>query len=85
LPAFVGMFFWPRASAAGVISGISAGFVVTVLFTVVWPHPLGLHAGFWGLMLNLPVFVLVSLLTRPVDEAVTLRFFRIAAPWSLKR
>ncbi len=85
LPAFLGMFFWPRASASGVISGISAGFVVTVLFTVVWPHPLGLHAGFWGLMLNLPVFVLVSLLTRPVDEAVTLRFFRIAAPWSLKR
>ena len=32
-------------------------------------------------MLNLPVFVLVSLITRPVDEAVTRRFFRIAAPW----
>lgn len=81
LPAFIGMFFWPRASAIGVISGICAGFVVTVVFTTIWPHPLGIHAGFWGLMLNLPVFVVVSRLTRPVDAAVTLRFFRIAAPW----
>ncbi|MGO2415076.1 sodium:solute symporter family protein [Cobetia crustatorum] len=81
LPAFIGMFFWPRASAIGVFSGICAGFVVTVMFTTIWPHPLGIHAGFWGLMLNLPVFVSVSLLTKAVERSVTRRFFMIAAPW----
>lgn len=86
LPAFIGMFLWPRASKVGVISGIVVGFVLTTLFTTVWKHPLGIHAGFWGLMLNLPVFVVVSLLTRPVDAAVTTRFFRIAAPqWYRRR
>ena len=80
LPAFIGMFLWPRASRAGVIAGIVAGFVITTAFTTLWTHPLGIHAGFWGLAINLPVFVAVSLATRPVDAAVTERFLRIAAP-----
>ncbi|WP_106476205.1 sodium:solute symporter family protein [Phytohalomonas tamaricis] len=78
LPAFIGMFFWPRASKVGVTAGIVAGFALTVLFTVVFKNPLGIHAGFWGLMLNLPVFVAVSLKTRPASADVTARFFAIA-------
>ena len=85
LPAFIGMFFWPRASRLGVMAGIVAGFLVTVAFTTLWPHPLGVHAGFWGLMLNLPVFVAVSLVTAPADSEVVERFFRIAAPRGLTR
>ncbi|WP_104204696.1 sodium:solute symporter family protein [Billgrantia saliphila] len=85
LPAFIGMFFWPRASGWGVAAGILVGFVVTVALTTLWPHPLGIHAGFWGLMINLPVFILVSLLTAPVAADVTERFFRIAAPWHYRR
>ncbi|WP_136066254.1 sodium:solute symporter family protein [Modicisalibacter radicis] len=86
LPAFIGMFLWPRASRAGVIAGIVVGFVVTTAFTTLWKHPLGIHAGFWGLMANLPIFVAVSLATRPVEAAVTERFFRIAAPhWYRRR
>ncbi|MFG6667036.1 sodium:solute symporter [Halomonas sp. HNIBRBA4712] len=85
LPAFIGMFFWPRASTLGVMAGILSGFVVTVAFTTVWSHPLGIHAGFWGLMLNLPVFVLVSLVTPAVEASVVERFFRIAAPRGFRR
>lgn len=80
LPAFIGMFFWPRASRLGVMAGIVAGFLITVVFTTLWPHPMGIHAGFWGLMLNLPVFVAVSLMTPATHVEVVERFFRIAAP-----
>nr|WP_163502030.1 hypothetical protein [Halomonas socia] len=75
----------PRASRLGVMAGIVAGFLVTVAFTTLWPHPLGVHAGFWGLMLNLPVFVAVSLVTAPTSPEVVERFFRIAAPRGLTR
>ncbi|WP_035584704.1 sodium:solute symporter family protein [Halomonas sp. TG39a] len=85
LPAFIGMFFWPRASRLGVMAGIVAGFLITVAFTTLWPHPLGIHAGFWGLMLNLPVFVAVSLMTPATHEEVIERFFRIAAPRGFTR
>ncbi|MBZ5486257.1 sodium:solute symporter family protein [Halomonas aquamarina] len=85
LPAFIGMFFWPRASKLGVMAGIVAGFMVTVAFTTLWSHPLGIHAGFWGLMLNLPVFIGVSLMTPATQADVVERFFRIAAPRGLKR
>ncbi|MCM2131693.1 sodium:solute symporter family protein [Larsenimonas rhizosphaerae] len=77
LPAFIGIFLWPRATRAGVMAGILAGFAVTVLFTLVWRNPLDIHAGFWGLLLNLPVFVGVSRVTRPTETAVVERFFVI--------
>ena len=85
LPAFIGMFFWPRASRLGVMAGIVAGFLVTVAFTTLWPHPLGIHAGFWGLIINLPIFVGVSLVTSATQADVVERFFRIAAPRGLTR
>ncbi|MEQ5766227.1 sodium:solute symporter family protein [Halomonas sp. H33-56] len=86
LPAFIGMFFWPRANARGVTAGILAGFVVTVACITLWPHPLGIHAGFWGLLVNLPVFAVTSLASAPTDRAVVERFFRLAAPaWAEKR
>lgn len=85
LPAFIGMFFWPRASRLGVMAGIVAGFLVTVAFTTLWSHPLGVHAGFWGLMINLPVFIGVSLMTPATNIDVIERFFRIAAPRGLTR
>lgn len=85
LPAFIGMFFWPRSSRLGVMAGIVVGFLITVAFTTLWPHPMGIHAGFWGLMLNLPVFVAVSLMTPATNPEVLERFFRIAAPRGFTR
>jgi SSS family solute:Na+ symporter len=85
MPAFIGMFFWPRASRLGVMAGIVVGFLITTAFTTLWPHPMGIHAGFWGLMLNLPVFVAISLMTPSTNAEVVERFFRIAAPRGLTR
>ncbi|WP_339935766.1 sodium:solute symporter family protein [Vreelandella glaciei] len=85
MPAFIGMFFWPQASRLGVMAGIVVGFLITTAFTILWPHPMGIHAGFWGLMFNLPVFVVISLMTPSANAEVVERFFRIAAPRGLTR
>jgi|TARA_R110000851_G_scaffold30301_3_gene82737 SSS family solute:Na+ symporter len=85
LPAFIGMFFWPRGSRLGVMAGIVVGFLITTAFTLLWPHPMGIHAGFWGLLINLPVFITVSLLTPATSADVVERFFRISAPRGFKR
>ncbi|MCI2265116.1 sodium:solute symporter family protein [Sediminivirga luteola] len=71
----VGIFFWPRATAAGAIVGLVAGAVVTTLFSFVFVHPLGIHAGIWGLAVNIPCFIIVSLLTKPVSKETLAPFF----------
>lgn len=74
-PTLMGIFFWPRATAAGAIAGLVAGFLVTVLFSFVFVHPLGVHAGIWGLAVNVPILVIVSFMTKPASEATLARFF----------
>ncbi|WP_082235447.1 sodium:solute symporter family protein [Halobacillus massiliensis] len=74
-PSIVGMFFWPRATKQGAFWGLFAGFLVTVAFSFIYPHPLGIHAGIWGLLLNMSVFVVVSLLTKPASRETIERFF----------
>ncbi len=73
--AILGMFFWPRATKQGAFWGLLAGFIVTLVFSVWVPHPLGVHAGIWGLLVNLPVFVAVSLATKPASYSTIERFF----------
>ena len=66
-PVAFATFYWPRATRAGVLSGLVAGLVVNTIFLVrpdLSPIP-GIHEGVWGLAANVPVLVLVSLLTRP--------------------
>lgn len=75
MPALIGMFFWPRATKHGALWGLAAGFVLTLIFSVWYPHPLGIHAGIWGLFINLPVFFIVSLLTQPVSRKTVEDFF----------
>ena len=69
-PVLAATFFWPRATPAGVLAGLAAGSIVTVIWNLVpalqWQ---GIHPGIWGLAVNVPVLILVSLLTPPMDEA----------------
>jgi SSS family solute:Na+ symporter len=74
-PALVGMFFWPRATKQGAFWGLLAGFIVTLIFSVWVPNPLGVHAGIWGLLVNFPVFVVISLVTEPTSRSTVERFF----------
>src|SRR5690606_25606033 len=74
-PSIVGMFFWPRATKQGAFWGLFGGFLITVLFSFIYPHPFGVHAGIWGLMVNFTVFGMVSLVTKPASRETIERFF----------
>jgi SSS family solute:Na+ symporter len=69
-PAVYASFLWRRASAPGVIAGLLVGISVTGLLVVMpdW-RPFGLHEGIVGLVANLATLILVSLSTRPPEEA----------------
>jgi len=74
-PCMLGVFCWPRATKAGAIAGLVAGVVVVALFNFVWANPLFVHAGIWGLLVNIPVFIIVSLCTKPASEETIEKFF----------
>ncbi|MCP3959849.1 MAG: sodium:solute symporter family protein [bacterium] len=66
-PLMFAAFYWPRATGAGALAGLLTGIAVNTLFLVrpdLSPIP-GMHEGIWGLAANVPVFVAVSLMTRP--------------------
>jgi SSS family solute:Na+ symporter len=63
-PAVVATLFWKRATGAGVLTGLLAGGAVTVLFTLdgalrPWP----LHAGIYGVVVNVVLLIIVSMAT----------------------
>ena len=68
-PVLVVTFFWPRATPAGVLAGLAAGSLVTVIWNLVpslqWE---GIHPGIWGLAANVLALVTVSLATPPMSE-----------------
>jgi SSS family solute:Na+ symporter len=69
-PVLVATFYWPRATPQGVLSGLVIGCGVVVLFYYVpalqWQQ---IQPGIFGLAANVITLVVVSLLTRPMDEA----------------
>ncbi|MFC2076937.1 sodium:solute symporter [candidate division KSB1 bacterium] len=71
LPPVAALLWWPRVTKAGAITGILAGLIV--LF-IARSSPLGIHFGFWGVMVNATVMMLVSLLTKPRDEELLQQF-----------
>ncbi len=65
-PVLLVSFFWRRATAAGVLAGLGAGFLVVIACNL-WPQLQwqGVHPGVWGLLANVPLLIAVSLATRP--------------------
>lgn len=64
-PPVLAALYWRRATTAGVLSGLVTGWVVAEFFFF---HPafkpFGIHEGILGLLVQIPVLVVVSLLTR---------------------
>ena len=62
-------FLWRGATAAGVTAGLLTGITVTglLVFKPEW-RPFDLHEGLVGLVANLAVFVVVSLMTQAPEE-----------------
>ena len=70
MPPLVATLYWSRATGRGVVSGLFAGIVTTLLFK--WKPewaPFALHEGAFGIVANTAVMVAVSLATRPEPEA----------------
>ena len=75
MPAVLGVCFPTRRplSRTGVLAGIAVG-LGTLWFTlIVTPHPLGVHAGVWSVLVNALVTVVVSRVTVPPSAATRRR------------
>jgi len=68
LPLAASTFFWPRATKAGAICGVLVGVGYNYLIVLkIIPKFWDIHAGIQGLVLNIIVLVVVSLLTKPME------------------
>jgi SSS family solute:Na+ symporter len=75
LPLVASTFFWPRATKAGAICGLLTGVIFNYLIVLkVIPKLWGVHAGIQGLILNLAVLVIVSLITKPMPKEHVSKF-----------
>jgi SSS family solute:Na+ symporter len=63
MPGIVAAFCWPRATALGVASGISAGIIVALVLSLSGVALWGINAGLIALFANVAVMVAVSLAT----------------------
>ncbi|MCX8204945.1 MAG: sodium:solute symporter family protein [Candidatus Nezhaarchaeota archaeon] len=64
LPAIVGAFFWRRGTAAGALTSMIAGGVITGLLYYYRLSPLEHGPPVWGLLITAAIFVAVSLVTK---------------------
>jgi SSS family solute:Na+ symporter len=69
-PPVVAALFWRRATTPGVIAGLLAGGATALLFFFS-PElkPIAMREGLFGLLVNVPVLIVVSLLTPAQDPA----------------
>lgn len=60
------IFIWKRGTYAGCMAGMIGCLGGVVVTNFIWKDPLGIMAGFWGLMIGLALYIVVSLCTKPV-------------------
>jgi solute:Na+ symporter, SSS family len=67
-PPIVAALYWPRATTAGVVAGLTAGSLATLFFFLnPGLRPWEIHEGILGLVAHLPVLIAVSLTTAPQE------------------
>ncbi len=68
VPTIFGAFFWKRGTASGAIISMIVGAIVVLVFQVTGWKPLGWWPGTWGFIVCVPLFIGVSLATKPPRE-----------------
>lgn len=68
VPTIFGAFFWKRGTAFGAMVSMIAGAIIVLVFQLTGWKPLGWWPGVWGFVVCVPLFVIVSLATRPPRE-----------------
>jgi len=63
LPAIIGVCYCPGITKHGIIWGLITGIITIFLTYFVWRHPLGIHTGGWGFIVNAIVCAIVSSFT----------------------
>ncbi|CAA7603086.1 solute symporter family [Acididesulfobacillus acetoxydans] len=81
-PAIVlGGLFWRRATKEGVLAGMLSGWAVAAYLVLTKHDPIGgWNAGMVALLVNIVVFWLVSLATKPVPKEILTNFYQDAFP-----
>lgn len=81
-PAIVlGGLFWRRATKQGVLAGMLSGWLIVAYLVLTKHDPIGgWNAGLVGLLVNVVVFWVVSLVTKPVSEEYLDDFYQDAFP-----
>jgi SSS family solute:Na+ symporter len=75
LPLAAATFFWPRATKTGAICGLLSGVLFNYLIVLkIIPRFWDIHAGIQGLVLNLLILVVVSILTKPMEKKHVKKF-----------
>lgn len=79
MPVVLATLYWRRATGRGVLTGLVAGVATTTLFLLQpdlrpWP----IHAGTYGVVLNLVLLWIVSLSTTPADPEHDEKFLATA-------
>lgn len=72
------MFYWNRANRLGAMAGLVGGIITTILF-LVYPdlRPVPMHEGIYGLLVNIPLLIGVSLMTPPESNQRIERYSNI--------
>ncbi|OYT47620.1 MAG: sodium:proline symporter [Desulfurococcales archaeon ex4484_42] len=81
LPLLLGVLFWKRATKAGALAGLIGGTLVTIWMQFASPpqiKALGIMSGWWGLLVNVILFITVSLITKPVNYEKVLKIHELA-------
>ena len=73
----IGALYWRKATKAGaIISMIGSETFLVLLWLKVFKMPIaGIHNGVWAMILGVVLFIVVSLMTKPVDEKTLDKFF----------
>lgn len=73
-PMIIGALFWPRATKRGAISGFVAGVIIMAGLTFRKTFILNMLPGFWALMINMILFVIISLTDKNVNIEKIMKF-----------